>query len=52
LACWQGKCSKSQSDCADCMKTNKDSCVATCKPSLFGQKMMDWYCKAQSEVVV
>jgi len=52
LECWQQACSAAQADCQQCMSTNKDSCVATCKPSLFGQKMMDWYCQAQSTVVV
>jgi hypothetical protein len=33
------------------MLTNKDSCVAICKPSLFGQKMMDWFCSKKEAVV-
>merc|ERR1719272_1250728 len=52
LECWQNACSVKQSDCAQCMSTNKDSCVAICKPSLFGQKMMDWYCQAETTVLV
>jgi len=52
LACWQNACSAGQSDCNQCMLTNKESCVATCKPSLFGQKMMDWFCTKNDEVVV
>jgi len=52
LKCWQGVCSVEQADCEHCMSTNKDSCVATCKPSLFGQKMQEWFCKAQAAVVV
>ena len=52
LQCWQSVCSAKQTDCAQCMLSSKDSCVAICKPSLFGQKMMDWFCKSESEVVV
>jgi len=53
LKCWQNACSATEAGCNQCMLTNKDSCVAICKPSLFGQKMMDWYCQSQaSEVVV
>merc|ERR1712139_694889 len=48
LACWQGVCSVGQADCEHCMSLNKDTCVATCKPSLFGQKMQEWYCKAEA----
>lgn len=49
LQCWQTACS-SQADCQGCMKDNQDTCKPICKPSLFGQKMMDWFCNA--EVVV
>merc|ERR1712070_555962 len=52
LGCWQNACSAGQADCNQCMLTNKDSCVAICKPSLFGQKMMDWFCNKNDEVVV
>jgi len=52
LKCWQSACSASQTDCNQCLSTNKDSCVAICKPSLFGQKMMDWFCDAQTNMVV
>merc|ERR1712166_361975 len=52
LGCWQNACSAQDSDCSQCMVTNKDSCVAICKPSLFGQKMMDWFCSKNDEVVV
>lgn len=52
LKCWQSACSSKQTDCEQCMKTNKDSCVAICKPSLFGQKMMDWFCEETLEAVV
>merc|ERR1712203_930886 len=52
LKCWQTACSAKQTDCQQCMKTNKDSCVAICKPSLFGQKMMDWFCESELETVV
>jgi hypothetical protein len=52
LKCWQAACSAKQSDCEECMKNNQDSCKGTCKPSLFGQKMMDWFCKSEFEVVV
>merc|ERR1712127_445154 len=52
LKCWQSACSATQTDCNQCLLTNKDSCVATCKPSLFGQKMMDWFCDAQTNMVV
>jgi len=47
LQCWQGACSAQASDCHQCMLDNKDTCVATCKPSLFGTKMMDWFCNAE-----
>jgi len=51
--CWQTQCSASkQTDCAQCMKDSKDACVARCKPSLFGQKMMDWWCNKQEAVAV
>merc|ERR1712070_735008 len=47
LQCWQTACSASkQADCEQCMKDSKESCIPTCKPSLFGQKMMDWFCKS------
>jgi len=53
LECWQTACSASkQSDCEQCMTDSKDSCIPVCKPSLFGQKMMDWFCKSDLEVVV
>merc|ERR1712166_835984 len=52
LGCWQNACSTEDSDCSQCMVTNKDSCVAICKPSLFGQKMMDWFCSKNDEVMV
>jgi hypothetical protein len=52
LKCWQNACSASQTDCNQCMVTNQDSCKPICKPSLFGQKMMDWFCDAQAAVVV
>jgi len=52
LKCWQTACSAKQNDCAQCMKDNKASCIPTCKPSLFGQKMMDWFCNSELEVVV
>merc|ERR1712048_337272 len=52
LQCWQQACSAKQTDCEQCMKSNKDSCIATCKPSLFGQKMMDWFCKDDLQAVV
>merc|ERR1712157_110943 len=48
LECWQAACSAQQSDCEQCMKKAKSSCIPTCKPSLFGQKMMDWFCKSES----
>merc|ERR1712151_478628 len=51
LECWNTACaSAKQTGCEQCMKDSKNSCIPTCKPSLFGQKMMDWFCK--SEVVV
>jgi len=53
LECWQTACSASkQSDCEQCMKDSKDSCIPICKPSLFGQKMMEWFCKSDLEVAV
>merc|ERR1711976_244810 len=52
LQCWQQACSAKQTACEQCMKSNKDSCIATCKPSLFGQKMMDWFCKDDLQAVV
>merc|ERR1712139_473308 len=52
VACWDATGCKSQSNCEGCMSTNKDSCVAICKPSLFGQKMQEWYCQTQSTVSV
>merc|ERR1712028_210553 len=53
LECWQTACSASkQAGCQQCMKDSKESCIAICKPSLFGQKMMDWFCKSDLEVVV
>merc|ERR1711957_760345 len=52
LSCWQSACSAKDTGCGACMLSSKDSCVAICKPSLFGQKMIDWFCDAQSEVVV
>lgn len=52
LQCWQSTCSAKEANCQQCMKDGKDACVATCKPSLFGQKMMDWFCNLESEVVV
>jgi len=51
LECWQTACSSvKQADCEQCMKASQDSCKPICKPSLFGQKMMDWFCNL--EVVV
>merc|ERR1712232_1231616 len=51
LECWNTACASSkQTGCEQCMKDSKSSCIPICKPSLFGQKMMDWFCK--SEVVV
>merc|ERR1711957_177829 len=45
LKCWQAVCSAVKpADCQQCMTDSKDSCIAICKPSLFGQKMRDWFC--------
>lgn len=56
LECWQIACSSVKYvDCVQCMTdvwNSKGACLATCKPSLFGQKMIDWFCKAESKVVV
>merc|ERR1711957_817481 len=47
LKCWQAVCSAVKSaDCQQCMTDSKDSCIAICKPSLFGQKMRDWFCQS------
>lgn len=53
LECWQDACSAmKETNCMQCMKDSKDSCIPTCKPSLFGQKMMDWFCNLEMEVSV
>merc|ERR1719265_2913402 len=36
LECWQSACSAEQADGQLCIVPRTDSCVATCKPSLFG----------------
>lgn len=54
LKCWQSACSNVQ-DCPQCMRdvwNNKGECIDICKPSLFGQNMINWFCNARSEVSV
>jgi len=52
LNCWQSACAAiEQTTCEQCMKDSQDVCKPICKPSLFGQKMMDWFCKS-TEVIV
>jgi len=52
LACWRTACAAvEQADCAQCMKDHKAACVGICKPSLFGQKMVDWFCATDAVVV-
>merc|ERR1719265_1597880 len=53
LECWQSTCSGvEQTDCEQCMRDGKAACIPICKPSLFGQKMMDWFCNSQREIIV
>merc|ERR1712048_257445 len=58
LECWQITCSQitcsgvEQTDCEQCMKDGKAACIPIWKPPLFGQKMMDWFCNLQREIIV
>merc|ERR1712137_940678 len=51
--CWQSTCAGvEQADCEQCMKDGKATCIPICKPSLFGQKMMDWFCNSHTEIIL